>query len=67
MYRHEPDVMSFVFGGLFVALAVVLSIEGWITGDITQWVVPAAVLVLGVGLAISAIASARSVDEVIED
>lgn len=62
MNRHEPDVTSLVFGGLFVVLAVVLAIEGWITGNLTQWVVPAAVLLLGVGVAVSATASSRSGD-----
>lgn len=62
MNRHEPDALSLVFGGMFVALAAVLPIEGWITGNVTQWVVPAAVLLLGVGVAVSAIASTRSGD-----
>jgi protein-S-isoprenylcysteine O-methyltransferase Ste14 len=65
MDQHKPDVISLVFGGLFVALAVLLPVEGWFPG--ARWVVPAAVLTLGIGLAVSAIASARSVDEVIED
>ena len=55
MDQHKPDVTSLVFGGLFVVLAVLLPVEGWVHG--ARWVVPAAVLVLGIGLAVSAIAS----------
>jgi hypothetical protein len=55
MDQHKTDVMSLVFGGLFVGLAVLLPVEGWFPG--TRWVVPAAVLVLGIGLAVSAIGS----------
>ena len=62
MDQHKPDVISLVFGGLFVALAVVLPLEAFFDSDLSLWVVPAAVLLLGVGIAVSAVASARNQD-----
>ncbi len=60
MNQHRPDWLSLAFGVLFVALAVVVPVEDWISGDLSRWVVPGAVLVLGMGVAVSAIASTRS-------
>ena len=59
MYRHRFDVISFVFGLLFVGMAFVAPNYHWISGDATRWIVPGAVLLLGAGLAVSAIAANR--------
>jgi hypothetical protein len=60
MYRHHFDIISFIFGALFVALAFIAPAREWLPDDFGRWVVPGAVLLLGVGLAVSAIASSRS-------
>ena len=59
MEQHKPDWISLTFGGLFAALAVVLPVGRWADWDLSEWVLPAAVLLLGVGIAVSAVASAR--------
>lgn len=60
MEQHKADLISLTFGGLFVALAVLLPVGRSASWDLSEWVLPAAVLVLGVGIAVSAIASRRS-------
>lgn len=57
MYRHRFDPISFIFGLLFVGLAVVAPAREWLPTDFGRWIIPGAVLLLGVGLAVSAIAS----------
>ena len=57
MYRHRFDAISFVFGLLFVGMAFLAPSRDWIPSGVGQWIVPVAVLLLGAGLAISAIAS----------
>ena len=56
MYRHRFDAISFVFGLLFVGTAFLAPSRDWIPSGVGQWIVPGAVLLLGAGLAISAIA-----------
>lgn len=60
MYRHRFDPISFIFGLLFVALAFIAPVWEWLPTDFGRWAIPGAVLLLGVGLAVSAIASTRS-------
>lgn len=60
MYRHRFDPISFIFGLLFVGLAFIAPAREWLPDNFGRWIVPGAVLLLGVGLAVSAIASTRS-------
>ncbi len=60
MEQHRPDWISLTFGGLFAALAVLLPIGRSADWDLSGWVLPVADLLLGVGIAVSAIASTRS-------
>jgi hypothetical protein len=62
MIRHSFDAISFTFGLLFVGLAVLAPNRDWFPSNVGRWVIPAAVLILGAGLAISAISSSRSGD-----
>ena len=57
MERHAPDWLSLTFGGLFVALAFLLPVGRWVDWNLSAWVLPAAVVLLGVGIAVSAIAT----------
>jgi len=59
MEQHKADLISLAFGGLFVTLALLLPAGGWADWSLSQWMVPAAVLLLGVGIAVSAVASTR--------
>ncbi len=59
MEQHKADLISLAFGGLFVALALLLPAGRWVDWSLSEWVVPAAVLLLGVGIAVSAVASMR--------
>ena len=60
MEQHKPDWISATFGAVFVVLAVLLPVQDRLRWDFSEWVLPAAVLVLGVGIAVSAIASSRA-------
>ncbi len=60
MEQHKPDWISLTFGGLFAALAVLLPVGRWVDWDLSEWVLPVAVLLLGIGIAVSAIASTRN-------
>lgn len=62
MYRHRFDALSFVFGLLFVGMAFLAPVHNWISNDATRWIVPGAVLLLGAGLAISAVATNQKAD-----
>ena len=57
MYRHRFDALSFVFGILFVGMALLAPTRDWFPANTARWIIPGAVLVLGAGLAISAVAS----------
>jgi hypothetical protein len=60
MHRHRFDSISFIFGLLFVGFAFVAPARDWLPADFGRWIFPAAVLLLGVGLAVAAVASSRS-------
>lgn len=60
MYRHSFDALSFVFGLLFIGMAFVAPVRDWFPGNTARWIIPGAVLLLGAGLAISAVASSQS-------
>jgi hypothetical protein len=59
MYRHRFDPISFIFGLMFVGLAFIAPAREWFPTDFGRWIVPGAVLLLGIGLAVSAVASRR--------
>ncbi len=59
MYRHRFDPISFIFGLMFVGLAFIAPAREWLPTDFGRWIVPGAVLLLGIGLAVSAVASSR--------
>lgn len=50
MLRHRFDPVSFVFGVVFLAVAGFAVSRESIDPDITQWVWPVVLLVLGTGL-----------------
>lgn len=60
MYRHRFDTISFIFGALFMVLAFIAPAREWLPDEFGRWIVPGAVLVLGIGLAVSAIATGRA-------
>jgi len=60
MYRHRFDTLSFIFGLLFVVMAVAVPLREWLPSDLGVWLVPGALVLLGLGIAVSAIASSRS-------
>lgn len=62
MIRHSFDAISFAFGLLFVGLAVLVPNREWLPDEVGRWFVPVAVLILGVGLAFSALTSSRGTD-----
>jgi hypothetical protein len=62
MYSHRFDVVSFIFGLIFVGLAFITPAREWLPTDSGRWLIPGAVLLLGLGIAVSAIASSRSED-----
>jgi hypothetical protein len=63
MDRHRFDALSFVFGLLFVGMALFAPVRDWFPGESVRWIVPGAVLLLGAGLAISAVASTRATNQ----
>lgn len=63
MDRHRFDALSFVFGLLFVGMAFLAPVRDWFPGESVRWLVPGAVLLLGAGLAISAVASSRATNQ----
>jgi len=60
MYHHRFDALSFVFGLLFVGMAFLAPARDWFPSNTARWIIPGAVLLLGAGLAISALASNRA-------
>jgi hypothetical protein len=60
MYRHRFDTISFIFGLTFVALAGGAVARVDFPDDLGTWIIPAALLLLGIGIAVSAIAGART-------
>ena len=62
MKRHPFDPVSFVFGLIFVLMAAAASVNDRIDWDLAPWLIPAAVLMLGIGLLASALRSTKSND-----
>jgi hypothetical protein len=63
MHRHHFDALSFVFGLLFIGLAFLAPAREWLPSETARWIIPGAVLLLGAGLAISAVASNRATNQ----
>lgn len=55
MKRHSFDPLSFVFGIMFLAMAAAAAWKDELSWSIDEWILPAAVLMAGVGLLASAI------------
>ena len=55
MKRHAFDALSFLFGVFFVGLAGLAVWREEIDWNVGIWIVPAAILVLGVGLLVSSL------------
>ncbi len=55
MKRHPFDPVSFVFGLIFVLMAGAAAVNDEIDWDLAPWLIPAAVLMLGIGLLASAL------------
>jgi hypothetical protein len=55
MRRHGFDPLSFVFGAIFLLMAAGAVWNDQIEWDLGLWLLPAAVLVLGIGLLASAL------------
>ncbi len=60
MYRHPFDALSFFFGLIFLVMAAAAPIRDRLPPDLGVWLVPGALVLLGVGIAVSAIASGRA-------
>jgi hypothetical protein len=58
MKSHRFDPLSFVFGLVFVLMALGASLRDQIDWDLGVWLFPAAILVLGIGLLASGIRGA---------
>jgi small basic protein len=56
--QHAFDPLSFVFGVVFVLMAVAAGLRDQIDWNLGVWVFPAAVLVLGIGLLASGLRGA---------
>lgn len=57
MKRHKFDPLSFVFGIILLLIAAAAIGNESLRWDLNAWVVPAAVLVLGIGLLASTLRS----------
>lgn len=55
MKRHAFDPLSFVFGVIFVAMAAAAAVNDQVDWNLGPWVLPAAILMLGIGLLASAL------------
>lgn len=55
MTSHRFDPLSFVFGIVFVSMALAAANRDRIDWDLGVWIFPVAVLMLGIGLLASAI------------
>ncbi len=59
MLSHRFDPVSFVFGVVFLVVAGFAASRESIDPDVAQWVWPAALIVLGVGLLASTFRTGR--------
>ena len=55
MKRHAFDPLSFVFGVVFLLMAGAAAFRADIDWNVGVWVLPAAVLVVGIGLLVSSL------------
>ena len=58
MERHPVDLVSLVFGIVFlgiVGVAAMIGVGGWDTFTANAWVIPAAVILLGVGILVTSL------------
>ena len=67
MKRHPFDPVSFVFGVVFVVMAAAAAFSDEIDWNLAPWLIPAAVLMLGIGLLASALRSTTTEDAAVED
>lgn len=58
MKPHRFDPLSFVFGVVFILMALAATFRDQIDWDLGVWMFPAAVLVLGIGLLASGLRGA---------
>lgn len=63
MKPHRFDPLSFVFGIVFVLMALAASFRDQIDWNLGVWLFPAAVLVLGIGLLASGIRGTREMED----
>lgn len=63
MKLHRFDPLSFVFGIVFILMAVAASLRDQIDWSLGVWLFPAAVLVLGIGLLASGIRGTREMED----
>ncbi|MGI9665763.1 MAG: hypothetical protein ACR2N2_01510 [Acidimicrobiia bacterium] len=63
MKRHAFDPLSFVFGVIFIAMAVAATVNDQINWDLGPWLLPAAALMLGIGLLASALRFTMTKDD----
>ncbi|MCL1593399.1 MAG: hypothetical protein M3132_03490 [Actinomycetia bacterium] len=64
MKRHSFDPLSFVFGVIFILIAASAAWNPSYDWDVAAWVIPAGVLVLGIGLLASTLRSSDAHPEV---
>lgn len=55
METHRFDIISFIFGGLFLAVTASVLWDFNYEFSISEWVLPGAFLVLGIGILASAV------------
>lgn len=67
MKRHRFDPLSFVFGVVFVLMALAATFRDQIDWDLGVWMFPAAVLVLGIGLLASGLRGAAQPTDMDDD
>ncbi len=60
MKSHRFDLLSFVFGVLFLLIAAAAVWNPSLRWDLGAWLVPVAVLTLGIGLLVSTLSSQDS-------
>ena len=63
MKPHRFDPLSFVFGVVFILMALAATFRDQIDWDLGVWMFPAAVLVLGIGLLASGLRGTREMED----
>lgn len=63
MKPHRFDPLSFVFGVVFILMALAATFRDQIDWDLGVWMFPAAVLVLGIGLLASGLRGTRDLED----